>query len=110
MASFLALNGVLLYVAGQSKTNVNSEGGILDDDERIAAQVSWPQSTGVCVIAGPRTATRFLADGIDDWGRTDGRVGSSSCAEILVLLATPIQGVGHFAFQHFLQRRSEQLS
>ncbi len=52
VASFLALNGrlLLLYVAELPRTKAKSEGGILDDDERIAAEVSWRQSTGVGVM------------------------------------------------------------
>ncbi len=50
VASFLALNGVLLYAAESLRTKAKSAGSVLDPDERIAAEVSWRQSAGVGVM------------------------------------------------------------
>ena len=50
VASFLALNGVLLYAAEFLRTKPKSGGNAPDFNERIATEVSWRQSTGVGVM------------------------------------------------------------
>ena len=90
VASFLVLNGVLLYVAELLRTKAKSGGGILDADERIAAEVSWLQSTGVGVMQVLALLPGFSRTGSTIAGGLMVGLAHEDALRFSFLLATPI--------------------
>ena len=92
VASFLALNGVLLYVAELMRTKAKSRGSILDADERIAAEVSWRQSAGVGVMQVLALLPGFSRTGSTIAGGLTVGMTHEDALRFSFLLATPIIG------------------
>jgi len=92
VASFLALNGVLLYVAELMRTNAKSGAGILDADERIAGEVSWRQSAGVGVMQVLALLPGFSRTGSTIAGGLMVGMTHEDALRFSFLLATPIIG------------------
>lgn len=88
---FLALNGVLLYVAELLRTRANSKrGGITDADERIAAEVSWRQSASVGVMQVLALLPGFSRTGSTIAGGLIAGLPHEDAFRFSFLLATPI--------------------
>jgi len=92
VASFLALNGVLLYVAELMRTNAKSGASILDADERIAGEVSWRQSAGVGVMQVLALLPGFSRTGSTIAGGLVVGMTHEDALRFSFLLATPIIG------------------
>jgi undecaprenyl-diphosphatase len=90
VASFLALNGVLLYVAELLRTKAKHEGGVLDADERIAAEVSWSQATRVGMIQVLALLPGFSRTGSTIAGGLMVGLAHEDALRFSFLLATPI--------------------
>jgi undecaprenyl-diphosphatase len=91
VAVFLALNGVLLYVAELLRTRANSKrGGIIDADERIAAEVSWRQSVSVGVMQVLALLPGFSRTGSTLAGGLIAGLAHEDALRFSFLLATPI--------------------
>ena len=90
VASFLSLNGVLLYVAELMRTKAKSGGDILDADERIAAEVSWRQSTRVGVMQVLALLPGFSRTGSTIAGGLMVGLAHEDALRFSFLLATPI--------------------
>ena len=90
VASFLALNGALLYVAEVLRTQAKSGGGVLDADERIAAEISWRQSTGVGVMQVLALLPGFSRTGSTIAGGLMVGLTHEDALRFSFLLATPI--------------------
>jgi undecaprenyl-diphosphatase len=90
VASFLTLNGVLLYAAELLKTKAQSGGSIFDADERIAAEVSWPQSTAVGVMQVLALLPGFSRTGSTLAGGLMAGLAHEDALRFSFLLATPI--------------------
>ncbi|MGA9510352.1 MAG: undecaprenyl-diphosphate phosphatase, partial [Candidatus Sulfotelmatobacter sp.] len=92
VASFLALNGVLLYVVEFLGTNSKNRGSALDADERIATEVSWRQSTGVGVMQVLALLPGFSRTGSTIAGGLMVGLAHEDALRFSFLLATPIIG------------------
>jgi undecaprenyl-diphosphatase len=91
VASFLALNGVLLYAAELLRKKAAAGGGsALDADERIAAEVSWRQSTGVGVMQVLALLPGFSRTGSTIAGGLMVGLVHEDALRFSFLLATPI--------------------
>ena len=91
VAVFLALNRVLLYVTELLRTRANSKrGGIIDADERIAAEVSWRQSASVGVMQVLALLPRFSRTGSTLAGGLIAGLAREDALRFPFLLATPI--------------------
>lgn len=90
VASFLALNGVLLYAAERLRTKAKSGGGVRDADERIAAEVSWAQSTEVGVMQVLALLPGFSRTGSTIAGGLVIGLAHEDALRFSFLLATPI--------------------
>jgi len=90
VASFLALNGVLLYAAELLRTKAKSGGSVLDADERIAAELSWRQSTGVGVMQVLALLPGFSRTGSTIAGGLMVGLAHEDALRFSFLLATPI--------------------
>ncbi len=92
VASFLALNGVLLYAAEFLIKKAKSGGRALDPDERIATEVSWRQSTGVGVMQVLALLPGFSRTGSTIAGGLMVGLAHEDALRFSFLLATPIIG------------------
>jgi undecaprenyl-diphosphatase len=92
VASFLALNGVLLYAAEFLRTKAKTGGSALDPDERIAREVSWWQSTGVGVMQVLALLPGFSRTGSTIAGGLMVGLAHEDALRFSFLLATPIIG------------------
>ncbi|MFZ0676516.1 undecaprenyl-diphosphate phosphatase [Candidatus Binatus sp.] len=92
VASFLALNGVLLYAAEFLRTKTKSGLTALDPDERIATEVSWRQSTGVGVMQVLALLPGFSRTGSTIAGGLMVGLAHEDALRFSFLLATPIIG------------------
>jgi undecaprenyl-diphosphatase len=90
VASFLVLNGVLLYAAELLRTKAKSGGSVLDADERIAAELSWRQSTGVGVMQVLALLPGFSRTGSTIAGGLMVGLAHEDALRFSFLLATPI--------------------
>jgi undecaprenyl-diphosphatase len=90
VASFLALNGALLYVAELLRAKAKARGGIVDADERIAAEVSWPQSAGVGLMQVLALLPGFSRTGSTIAGGLMVGLAHEDALRFSFLLATPI--------------------
>jgi undecaprenyl-diphosphatase len=90
VASFLALNGVLLYASESLRTKAKSAGSVLDPDERIAAEVSWRQSAGVGVMQVLALLPGFSRTGSTIAGGLMVGLAHEDALRFSFLLATPI--------------------
>jgi undecaprenyl-diphosphatase len=94
VASFLALNGVLLYAAELLRTRADREhgvaGGAVDADERIAAEVSWWQSAAVGVMQVLALLPGFSRTGSTIAGGLMAGLAHEDALRFSFLLATPI--------------------
>ena len=92
VASFLALNGLLLYAAEFLRTKAKSGGSVLDADERVAAEVSWLQATGVGVMQVLALVPGFSRTGSTIAGGLMVGLAHEDALRFSFLLATPIIG------------------
>jgi undecaprenyl-diphosphatase len=90
VASFLALNGALLYAAEFLRTKAKSGGSVLDPDQRIAAEVSWRQSAGVGVMQVLALLPGFSRTGSTIAGALMVGLAHEDALRFSFLLATPI--------------------
>jgi len=90
VASFLALNGVLLYVAELLRTKAKSGGGIHDTEQRISAEVSWRQSAAVGVMQVLALLPGFSRTGSTIAGGLMVGLAHEDALRFSFLLATPI--------------------
>ena len=90
VASFLALNGVLLYAAELLRTKAKSGATVVDSDERIAAEVSWHQSTAVGVAQVLALVPGFSRTGSTIAGGLMVGLAHEDALRFSFLLATPI--------------------
>jgi undecaprenyl-diphosphatase len=89
VASFLALNGVLLYAAELMKTRSKSGGGRGADD-RIAMEISWRQSAGVGLMQVLALLPGFSRTGATIAGGLMVGLAHEDALRFSFLLATPI--------------------
>lgn len=92
VASFLALNGVLLYAAEVLRKKAPGGGSALDADVRIAKEVSWWQSTGVGVMQVLALLPGFSRTGSTIAGGLMVGLAHEDALRFSFLLATPIIG------------------
>ncbi len=92
VASFLVLNGVLLYVAELLRTRAKVAGSIQDPDQRIAAEVSWWQSAKVGVMQVLALLPGFSRTGSTLAGGLMVGLAHEDALRFSFLLATPIIG------------------
>jgi undecaprenyl-diphosphatase len=92
VASFLALNGLLLYVAEVLRTRAKSRADIRDPDERIAAEVSWWQSARVGAMQVLALLPGFSRTGSTIAGGLIVGLTHEDALRFSFLLATPIIG------------------
>jgi undecaprenyl-diphosphatase len=92
VASFLALNGLLLYVAEALRTRVKSRADIRDADQRIAAEVSWWQSARVGAMQVLALLPGFSRTGSTIAGGLMVGLAHEDALRFSFLLATPIIG------------------
>ncbi|MGO9061480.1 MAG: undecaprenyl-diphosphate phosphatase [Candidatus Binataceae bacterium] len=92
VASFLALNGLLLYVAEVLRTRAESRAEIQDTDQRIAAEVSWWQSARVGAMQVLALLPGFSRTGSTIAGGLMVGLAHEDALRFSFLLATPIIG------------------
>jgi undecaprenyl-diphosphatase len=92
VAAFLALNGVLLYVAERLRTRAGNGRGGLDADERIAAELSWWQSARVGIMQVLALLPGFSRTGSTIAGGLMVGLAHEDALRFSFLLATPIIG------------------
>jgi len=92
VASFLALNGVLLYVAELLRTSAKSPDSARDADQRIAAEVSWSQSARVGIMQVLALLPGFSRTGSTIAGGLVVGLAHEDSLRFSFLLATPIIG------------------
>jgi undecaprenyl-diphosphatase len=90
VGSFLALNGLLLGAAERLRRRAKSEGNVLGADERISAEVSWRQSTGVGVMQVFALIPGFSRTGSTIAGGLMVGLPHEDALRFSFLLATPI--------------------
>ena len=90
VALFLALNGVLLYAAELLRTKAKIKASVVDADDRIAAEVSWRQSTGVGVMQILALLPGFSRTGSTIAGGLMVGLAHEDALRFSFLLATPI--------------------
>jgi len=88
VASFLALNGVLLYTAELLRRRAKGGGG--DTDERLAQEISWRQSMGVGVMQILALLPGFSRTGSTIAGGLMVGLAHEDALRFSFLLATPI--------------------
>jgi undecaprenyl-diphosphatase len=89
VATFLALNGVLLYTAELLKSRAKG-GGVGDTDQRIANEISWRQSMGVGVMQILALLPGFSRTGSTIAGGLMVGLAHEDALRFSFLLATPI--------------------
>jgi undecaprenyl-diphosphatase len=92
VACFLALNGVLLYVAELLRRRSKYEGEIPDADKRIAAELSWWQSIKVGIMQVLALLPGFSRTGSTIAGGLVVGLAHEDALRFSFLLATPIIG------------------
>ena len=92
VASFLALNGVLLYVAELLRTRAKTAAAIRDADQRIAAELSWWQSARVGAMQVLALLPGFSRTGSTIAGGLMIGLAHEDALRFSFLLATPIIG------------------
>ena len=92
MATFLALNGLLLYVSECLRATAKSTAEIQDADKRIAAEVSWWQSARVGAMQLLALLPGFSRTGSTIAGSLLVGVAHGDGLRFSFLLATPIIG------------------
>ncbi len=92
VASFLALNGVLLYVAELLRTSAKLPDSVGDADQRIAAEVSWWQSARVGIMQVLALIPGFSRTGSTIAGGLVVGLAHEDALRFSFLLATPIIG------------------
>jgi undecaprenyl-diphosphatase len=91
VAVFLALNGILLYLAELLRARAkNSRGDLADADERLAAKVSWRQSASVGVMQVLALLPGFSRTGSTIAGGLIAGLAHEDALRFSFLLATPI--------------------
>jgi undecaprenyl-diphosphatase len=92
VASFLAMNGLLLYVAEALRTRAKSRADIQDADQRIAAEVSWWQAARVGAMQVLALLPGFSRTGSTIAGGLMVGLAHEDALRFSFLLATPIIG------------------
>lgn len=92
VGAFLALNGVLLYVAELLRKKAARAESIRDADQRIAAEVSWRQSASVGVMQVLALLPGFSRTGSTIAGGLMVGLAHEDALRFSFLLATPIIG------------------
>jgi undecaprenyl-diphosphatase len=90
VAAFLTLNGVLLLIADLLRKRSKRRAGVLDADERLAAELSWRQSTGVGVMQVLALLPGFSRTGSTIAGGLMVGLAHEDALRFSFLLATPI--------------------
>jgi undecaprenyl-diphosphatase len=90
VAFFLALNGLLLGAAERLRRRAKNEGKVHGADERISAEVSWRQSTGVGVMQVFALIPGFSRTGSTIAGGLMVGLPHEDALRFSFLLATPI--------------------
>lgn len=90
VASFLALNGVLLYAAELMRTRSKDGAGGRDADDRIAMEISWRQSAGVGLMQALALLPGFSRTGATIAGGLMVGLAHEDALRFSFLLATPI--------------------
>jgi undecaprenyl-diphosphatase len=90
VASFLALNGVLLYAAELMRTRSEGGAGGRDADDRIAMEISWRQSAGVGLMQALALLPGFSRTGATIAGGLMVGLAHEDALRFSFLLATPI--------------------
>jgi undecaprenyl-diphosphatase len=90
VASFLALNGVLLLVAELLRTRAKDAGALADPDQRIAAEISWSQSLRVGLMQILALIPGFSRTGSTLAGGLMVGLAHEDALRFSFLLATPI--------------------
>lgn len=90
VASFLALNGILLYVAEILRVRAKGGDGVRDADQRIAAEVSWRQSAKVGLMQVLALIPGFSRTGSTITGGLMVGLAREDAMRFSFLLATPI--------------------
>jgi undecaprenyl-diphosphatase len=92
VASFLALNGLLLYVAEMLRARAKNQADARDADERIAAELSWWQSAKVGTMQVLALLPGFSRTGSTIAGGLLVGLAHEDALRFSFLLATPIIG------------------
>ncbi len=92
VASFLALNGLLLYVAELLRASAKSEATIRGADQRIAAELSWFQSARIGAMQVLSLLPGFSRTGSTIAGGLLVGLAHEDALRFSFLLATPIIG------------------
>lgn len=92
VASFLALNGLLLYVAEQLRAKAKSQTDTREADQRIAAELSWWQSAKVGAMQILALLPGFSRTGSTIAGGLMVGLAHEDALRFSFLLATPIIG------------------
>ncbi len=92
VASFLALNGLLLYAEEQLRRRAKNAADIQDADQRIAAEVSWWQSAKVGAVQVLALLPGFSRTGSTIAGGLMVGLAHEDALRFSFLLATPIIG------------------
>jgi undecaprenyl-diphosphatase len=90
VAAFLTLNGVLLLIADLLRKRSKRRAAMLDADERLAAELSWRQSTGVGVMQVLALLPGFSRTGSTIAGGLMVGLAHEDALRFSFLLATPI--------------------
>jgi undecaprenyl-diphosphatase len=92
VATFLAMNGLLLYVSERLRANAKSAADTQDADQRIAAEVSWWQSARVGAMQVLAPVPGFSRTGSTIAGGLMVGLAHEDALRFSFLLATPIIG------------------
>lgn len=92
VASFLALNGILLYLAERLRRRAKRENRLADADERLAGELSWWQSIKVGVMQVLALLPGFSRTGSTIAGGLMVGLAHEDALRFSFLLATPIIG------------------
>lgn len=90
VASFLALNGILLYLAEVLRARAKDGDGVRDADQRIAAEVSWGQSAKIGLMQVLALIPGFSRTGSTLTGGLMVGLAREDAMRFSFLLATPI--------------------
>jgi undecaprenyl-diphosphatase len=90
VASILALNGILLYLAELLRTRAQDGDGVRDADHRIAAEVSWGQSAKIGLMQVLALIPGFSRTGSTLTGGLMVGLAREDAMRFSFLLATPI--------------------
>jgi undecaprenyl-diphosphatase len=90
VAAFLALNGILLYIAELLRARARGADDIRDGDQRLAAEVSWGQSAKVGLMQVLALLPGFSRTGSTIAGGLMVGLAHEDAVRFSFLLATPI--------------------